>query len=82
MVIFGNEVDIFLTANASMKPKDQQRLKKTKKIMPYNLTYNFKWLFVGIKRECGHLAEVIYLGKKLVTPVRTGLLRCSRVFSK
>ena len=50
--------------------------------MPYNLTRNIKWLFVGIKRECGHLAEVIYLGKKLVTPVRTGLLRCRRVFSK
>ena len=48
VVIFRNKVDIFLTANASVKPKDQQGLKKRKKIMPYNLTYNFKWLFMGI----------------------------------
>ena len=31
MVIFRNKVDIFLTANASVKPKDQQGLKKRKK---------------------------------------------------
>ena len=31
MVIFRNKVDIFLTANASVKPKDQQRLNKNKK---------------------------------------------------
>ena len=48
VVIFRNKVDIFLTANASVKPKDQQGLNKRTKIMPYNLTYNFKWLFVGI----------------------------------
>ena len=52
MVIFRNKVDIFLTANASVKPKDQQGLKKRKKkIMPHNLTHNFKWLFVGIKQR-------------------------------
>ena len=31
MVIFRNKVDIFLTAYASVKPKDQQGLKKRKK---------------------------------------------------
>lgn len=31
VVIFRNKVDIFLTANASVKPKDQQGLKKRKK---------------------------------------------------
>ena len=51
MVIFRNKVDIFLTANASVKPKDQQGLKKRKKIMPYNLTHNFKRLFVDIKQR-------------------------------